>query len=351
MSIELSAALSEVIRSKRRRWLVTGAAGFIGSHLLEVLLGNGQEVVALDDLSTGTRENIDEAERLGLASDVPGTLRFVEGDVADAATCRDVMQGVDHVLHQAAIASVPAAQHDPERCHAVNVTGFINLLEAARHAGARRFVYATSSAVYGDETSSPNREDRLGTPLSVYGASKRADELYAAAYSATYGAAADGGLKPTGLRYFNIFGPRQRPMPGGAVIPRWIEDMASGQPIIIYGDGRTTRDFCFIADVVEANLLAATCGEAGQGEIFNIAMGRETSLFELAGAIAHELGERGVAGGGPPRHGEFRVGDVRNSHADIGKAQSILGYAPRVSLQEGLRETVGWYLNWRSTRV
>ena len=327
----------EELAATPRRWLVTGAAGFIGSHLLERLLALGQEVVALDDLSTGRRSNIDDAVA---ASGAPADrCRFLERDVVDADAVADACRGIDIVLHQAALGSVPRSVEEPLETYACNVEGFINVLDAARDAGVSRLVYASSSSVYGDSPHLPKVEARIGNPASPYAATKRVNELYAEMYRRSYN------LEVVGLRYFNVFGKRQAPDgPYAAVIPRWTLRMLAGETCQIYGDGKTTRDYCYIDNVVQANLLAATAGPETALGVYNVAAGSPTSLNELFSLIRSRLAERlpEVEGSEPVYEG-FRAGDVRHSYADVSKARERLGYEPGLTLLEGLQSTLDWY--------
>ncbi len=327
----------EALAAAPRRWLVTGGAGFIGSHLIERLLALGQEVVALDDLSTGHRGNIDEAVA---ASGAPADrCRFVERDIVDADAVAEACREVDIVLHQAALGSVPRSVKEPQETYARNVAGFINVLDAARDAGVSRLVYASSSSVYGDSPHLPKAEARIGNPASPYAATKRVNELYAEMYRRGYN------LEIIGLRYFNVFGRRQAPNgPYAAVIPRWTRRLLAGEPCQIYGDGKTTRDYCYIDNVVQANLLAATAGAETARGVYNVAAGDATTLNELFGLIRSGLAEkRPDVGSAEPVYERFRAGDVRHSYADISKARERLGYEPRWTLLEGLRPTLDWY--------
>jgi UDP-N-acetylglucosamine 4-epimerase len=336
---EALAACCAALRAHPKRWLVTGSAGFIGSHLLETLLSLGQDVVSLDNFATGYRSNLDEVRR------AVGELAwrkhsFREADIVDADACRAACEGVDIVLHQAALGSVPRSIEDPLRTHAANATGFLNMLIAARDAGVGRFVYAASSSTYGDHPGLPKVEDAIGRPLSPYAVTKYLDELYAQVFTRCYGIAA------TGLRYFNVFGPRQDAEGAyAAVIPRWAAAMLAGTPIVIYGDGETTRDFCYVGNVVQANLLAATAPAATvSGQVYNVAVGGRLSLNDLYAALRDLVTERhpdlAVAA---PIHEDFRAGDVRHSQADITKAVDAFRYAPTHELRAGLREALPWY--------
>lgn len=331
----LPADVAEGLGASRRRWLVTGAAGFIGSNLVEALLGCGQEVVGLDNFATGHKRNVAAAT----AGSDSSSFRMIEGDIRDRAACEEAVSGCDIVLHQAALGSVPRSLAEPLTTHDSNVTGFLNLLEAARRAGTGRFIYAASSSTYGDREELPKVEDRIGRPLSPYAATKLIDEIYAAVYGRSYG------FKATGLRYFNVFGPRQDPAGAyAAVIPKWVAAMIADEPVTINGDGETSRDFCFVANAVQANILAALGPDSVQGEIFNVAFGLRTSLNTLFGMIRDGLAAHQVHYGRPPEYGEFRRGDVRHSQADIGKARRLLGFAPTHDVARGLEEALPYYL-------
>lgn len=325
--------------ARRRTWTITGIAGFIGSHIGEALLAMGQDVVGLDDLSTGSRENI--SLLAAAAEKGAGTFRFHEGSVERAEMCAQACAGADVVLHQAALGSIPRSIENPARTHQVNATGTLNMLAAARDAGTRRFVFASSSSVYGDDSTLPKREDRVGMPLAPYASSKAAGEHYARNFADHYG------LQTVGLRYFNVFGPRQDPNGAyAAVIPRWISSLAGRRRTTIYGDGSTSRDFCYVANIVQANLLAATYDQyTSATSIFNIANGGRTSLNDLYGHIVRLL--EGDAP--PPDYAPERPGDVRHSQADISRARSVLGYAPTHDVISGLSETVGWYREFASS--
>lgn len=350
--------LAQRLRAAPARWLVTGVAGFIGSNLLEALLRAGQTVVGLDNFATGHRRNLDEVRAL-VGDAAWARFRFVEGDIRDEVACRDACDGADYVLHQAALGSVPRSIEDPLRSFDANVDGFVRILTAARDAGVRRFVYASSSAVYGDSEKLPKVEDETGRPLSPYAATKVANELFADVWARSYG------MRCVGLRYFNVFGPRQDPQGAyAAVIPRWIAALLAGEDAWINGDGQTSRDFCYVANAVQANVLAALTDDLPSAhEVFNVAVGERCSLVELFGAIASVLRARlappSAASpvvdtgadpaakrleGAAPRYRDFRAGDVRHSLADIRKARRLLGYAPTHRLLDGLGETVDWHL-------
>lgn len=328
------------MRGENLTWLVTGAAGFIGSNLVEALLANGQTVIGLDNFATGHRRNLDE---VGVIDPVGYRARFrmIEGDIRDRAACADAVGGVDIVLHQAALGSVPRSIADPLISHDVNVTGFLNMIDAARQAGVKRFIYAASSSTYGDSEELPKREERIGQPLSPYAATKLADEIYALVYARTYG------FKATGLRYFNVFGPRQDPNGAyAAVIPKWTAAMIEDEPLTINGDGETSRDFCYVANAVQANLKAALAPDEAQGEVYNVAVGDRTSLNELFGLLKDTLAAHQIHYGRDAAHGDFRPGDVRHSLADISKAERLLGYQPTHRIRAGIEQAMPWYIEY-----
>lgn len=326
-----------------RTWLVTGAAGFIGSHLVETLLANGQTVVGLDNYSTGRRQNLSEVGRL-VGTDHWSRFRMIEGDITNLDTCREAVSGVDYVLHQAALGSVPRSIDDPIATNRANIDGFLNMVLAARDEQVSAFVYAASSSTYGDEPNLPKREDRIGRPLSPYAVTKYVNELYADVFGRLFG------LRCTGLRYFNVFGPRQDPNgPYAAVIPRWIDAIASGADVFVNGDGSTSRDFCFVANAVQANILAALREGSQAHLVCNVAVGDATTLVQLHELIAAEISALDSAlVVRPPVHREFRPGDVMHSLADISRAAEVLGYEPTHRIREGLRQTVGWFCAQRS---
>jgi len=336
----LDPALAAQLSGRPRRWLVTGSAGFIGSHLIEVLLRAGQDVTSLDNFATGHRHNLDEVRR-AVGDEAWARHRFIEGDIADSETCVRACTGAEIVLHQAALGSVPRSIRDPLTTHRANATGFLDMLVAARDAGVQRFVYAASSSTYGDSQALPKVEHTIGRPLSPYAVTKYLNELYADVFGRCYG------LQTLGLRYFNVFGARQDPQGAyAAVIPRWVAAMLRGEPCVINGDGETSRDFCFVDNAVQANLRAALAERDDvAGEVFNVAVGHRTTLNQLHGWIAEAL--QSVVPGiavPPPQYAAFRDGDVRHSLADIGKAERLLGYAPTHDVRAGLAEAVPWYV-------
>lgn len=332
-------ALQQRIKAQTQTWLITGVAGFIGSNLLEALLKLDQRVVGLDNFAAGKPANLEEV-RDAVGESRWKQFRFIEGDIRGADDCREACRSARYVLHQAALGSVPASVEDPVSYNEANIGGFLNMLVAARDAGVARLVYAGSSAAYGDNSGMPKREEAVGNPLSPYGLTKYVNELYAGLFARCYG------LESIGLRYFNVFGPRQDPNGAyAAVIPQWIGSMLEGARVYINGDGETSRDFCHVDNVVQANLLAATCeDETAVNQVYNIALGEKTTLNELFQIIREALeprypGLRDVR----PVYREFRAGDVRFSQADIGKATRLLGYRPARRVAEGLMSSIEWY--------
>ena len=335
-------ALLKVVDELRRNprvWLITGAAGFIGSNLLEALLKADQKVIGLDNFSTGKEQNLGEV-RDALTGNQRNNFKFIKGDIRVLSDCKQACAGVDYVLHHAALGSVPLSIEDPLGCNENNVTGFLNLLLAARDQGVRRFVYASSSAVYGDCEDSLKVEARVGQSISPYAASKSANELYASVFSKTYG------LGCIGLRYFNVFGPRQDPNGAyAAVLPRWLTAMITGEPVSINGDGSTSRDFLYVANVIQANLLAATTGNpAALDQVFNVALSTRTTLNELFEVIRSRLlPDYPHLRNFRPQYQAFRPGDILHSQADISKATTLLGYRPSHTLEQGLDAALNWY--------
>jgi UDP-N-acetylglucosamine 4-epimerase len=323
----------------RRRWVVTGGAGFIGSHLVQLLVEHQQEVVVLDNYSTGHRENIEDV-RSCVGPGPSNLLTVIEGDIRNSEDCLRAVGGAEIILHQAALGSVPRSVEQPLTTNDVNVGGFLNVLEAARSEGVRRIVYASSSSVYGDHPALPKKEEHVGRPLSPYAASKYCDEIYAHAFGQCYR------IELIGLRYFNVFGPRQDANgPYAAVMPRWFAQLLRGERVEIFGDGETTRDFCHIANVVQANVLAATTTEpTALGQAYNVAYGARTSLNELFELIRDEVARfRPDVTSARPLYQPFRPGDVRHSLADTSKAATLLRYRPTRSVREGLAETADYY--------
>ena len=334
------AGLIARLRESRWRWLVTGAAGFIGSHLVESLLRFEQEVVGLDNFATGHQRNLDEV-RNAVTPVQRARLRFIEGDIRELETCRRACTGMDYVLHQAALGSVPRSLEDPLATNSANIDGFLNMLMAARDAAVKRFVYAGSSSTYGDHPNLPKVEETIGRPLSPYAVTKYVNEIYADVFARAYG------IQTVGLRYFNVFGPRQDPNGAyAAVIPRWVAAIMRNEPVFINGDGETSRDFCYVANAVQANLLAATVENTDAvNQVYNIAIGGRTSLNRLFELIRDGLVQHlPSASQSHPTYCDFRPGDVRHSQADISKASRLLGYAPTHDIASGLREAIAWYV-------
>ncbi len=336
-----------------RYWLVTGVAGFIGSNLLETLLKLDQFVVGLDNFATGHRHNLDEVRHL-VSEQQWARFHFIEGDIRHLEDCRKAMfhpgrpdagapqpKPVDHVLHQAALGSVPRSINDPITTNSVNIDGFLNMLVATRDAGVQSFTYAASSSTYGDHPGLPKVEDVIGQPLSPYAVTKYVNELYASVFARSYG------LNTIGLRYFNVFGQRQDPDGAyAAVIPKWTAAMIKGEDVFINGDGLTSRDFCFIENAVQANLLAATAGSEARNQVYNVAVSDRTDLRQLFEALKQNLGIHGIAYTKEPVHRDFRDGDVRHSQADISKAQRLLAYAPQHDIHAGIAQAMPWYIGF-----
>lgn len=329
------------LRANPKTWLITGVAGFIGSNLLEALLKLDQQVVGLDNFETGFRKNLERVRDL-VQPEQWDRFRFDEGDIRDLESCNKAVAGVDYVLHEAALGSVPRSLENPIRTNETNISGFLNMLTASRDAKVKRFVYAASSSTYGDHPGLPKVEDIIGKPLSPYAVTKYVNELYADVFGRCYG------LESIGLRYFNVFGPRQDPDGAyAAVIPKWYGALLRSEPVFINGDGETSRDFCFIANVVQANILAATTmNPAAINQIYNIALGDRTTLNELFSLIRDHVAKihpKIIAI--EPEYREFRGGDVRHSQADIGKIQERLGYRPTHRVADGLEQATEFYLD------
>lgn len=332
--------LLQELSRRPRTWLVTGVAGFIGSNLLETLLKLDQRVVGLDNFATGFRRNLDEVQAL-VTRGQWARFTFIEGDIRSLDQCRRACDGVDHVLHQAAIGSVPRSIEDPVTTNEANISGALNMLVAARDAGVRSFTYAASSSTYGDHPGLPKLEDNIGRPLSPYAVTKYVNELYADVFARSYGFAS------IGLRYFNVFGPRQDPEGAyAAVIPRWTAALLKGEPVWVNGDGETSRDFCYIANAVQANLLAACATDSSAlNQVYNVAVGDRTTLNALYRLLRDHLVPHGVPASVRPDYRDFRPGDVRHSQADIGKARRLLGYSPTHRLASGIAEAMPWYVS------
>lgn len=326
------------LRSYPKKWLITGAAGFIGSNLVEFLLSNKQKVIGLDDFSIGKKATISNLK--SLSNTLNADFTFLECDITSLANCHKACLNVDYVLHHAALSSVPGSVVDPLAAHAVNATGFLNMLVAARDAEVKGFVYASSSAIYGDDVTLPKRESIIGNQLSPYAVTKYINELYAANFADLYD------FRSIGLRYFNIFGPGQNPNGAyAAVIPIWMQSMLCNDNVYINGDGKNTRDFCYIDNVVQANILAATKVLEDKHAVFNIAMHEETSLQDLFIIIRDTLAEFGVEYSLSPLYCDARQGDIRYSTADISNAKVFLGFNPYVGLKSGIKNTIHWHLN------
>lgn len=329
------------LRENSYHWLVTGAAGFIGSNLVEALLKLNQRVTGLDNFATGHQHNLDQVKDL-VGAAAWQRFDFINGDIRRLADCARACEGVDFVLHQAALGSVSRSIADPIATNETNVTGFLNMLTASRDAKARRFVYAASSSTYGDHPALPKQEAVIGNPLSPYAVTKYVNELYANVFARTYGS------ESIGLRYFNVFGPRQDPHGAyAAVIPHWIASLIGKKTVHINGDGETSRDFCFIDNVVQANILAALADQPeAVNQVYNVALNERTSLNQLHQMMCELLGERFPhVREQKPEHVGFRAGDVRHSQADIGKAQTLLGYAPTHRINEGMKQAMDWYVD------
>ncbi len=329
----------EQLKYAPKTWLITGVAGFIGSNLLETLLKLDQKVVGLDNFATGYQHNLDEVK--GCVSEAQwSNFNFIEGDIRQFADCQTACNGVDYVLHQAALGSVPRSIVDPITTNDTNISGFLNMLTAARDAHVSSFSYAASSSTYGDHPGLPKVEENIGNPLSPYAVTKYVNELYADVFARSYG------FKAIGLRYFNVFGQRQDPNGAyAAVIPKWTASMIAGDDVFINGDGETSRDFCFIENTVQANILAATAPEEAKNQVYNVAVGDRTTLNDLYAAIQVALLENSINYAKSAVYREFRAGDVRHSQASIAKIQQALGYAPEYPIAEGIQLAMRWYVN------
>lgn len=329
------------LKANPKTWLITGVAGFIGSNLLETLLKLDQKVVGLDNFATGHQHNLDEVQTL-VTEKQWGCFHFIEGDIRNLGDCREAVKGTDYVLHQAALGSVPRSIEDPIATNQANIDGFLNMLVAAKEEGVGSFTYAASSSTYGDHPALPKVEDNIGKPLSPYAVTKYVNELYADVFAKTYG------FNCIGLRYFNVFGPRQDPNGAyAAVIPKWTAAMIKGEEVFINGDGETSRDFCYIDNTVQINLLAATATDSeSRNQVYNVAVGDRTTLSQLFEAIRSALSENNINYGAAPVYRDFRAGDVRHSQADVSKARTLLGYEPAFAIMDGISEVMPWYIRF-----
>ena len=330
--------LTKSMTAEPSRWLITGVAGFIGSNLLEHLLKLGQTVVGLDNFMTGYQKNLDMVRDI-VGPEAWSRFTFIEGDIRDIDTCHKACKGVQHVLHEAALGSVPRSIEDPLLSNSCNITGYLHMLVAARDAGVKSFVYAASSSTYGDSPELPKVEDKIGSPLSPYAVTKYVDELYADVFNRCYG------FSSVGLRYFNVFGQRQDPYGAyAAVIPQWFASLIKQETVFVNGDGETSRDFCYIDNVVQANLLASFAHGDATNKIYNVAFGQRTTLNELFDLIKEEVARhKPEVMSAQCEHRDFRAGDVRHSLADISRAHNLLGYDPQFDVRQGLRLAGDWY--------
>jgi UDP-N-acetylglucosamine 4-epimerase len=330
------------LKQSHKTWLVTGVAGFIGSNLLEALLKLDQSVVGLDNFATGHQRNLDEVKSL-VSAEQWARFTFIQGDIRQVSDCQRACAGVDHVLHQAALGSVPRSLADPVTTNETNISGFLNMLVAARDARVQSFTYAASSSTYGDHPALPKVEENIGNPLSPYAVTKYVNELYASVFARSYE------FRSIGLRYFNVFGPRQDPNGAyAAVIPKWTAALLKGESVFINGDGETSRDFCFVANAVQANILAAIANADAKDQVYNVAVGDRTTLNILFTVLRDALKAEGVNPATEPIHRDFRAGDVRHSQADVGKAKHRIGYEPTHRIRAGIEEAAAWYIANRS---
>ncbi|WP_062810817.1 NAD-dependent epimerase/dehydratase family protein [Alcanivorax sp. NBRC 102028] len=329
--------IQQDLKASPKTWLITGVAGFIGSNLLETLLRLDQTVIGLDSFATGHQHNLDEVQT-EVSADQWARFTFIGGDIRNLDDCKKAVTGADYVLHQAALGSVPRSIEDPINTNQANIDGFLNMLVAAKDEGVQSFTYAASSSTYGDHPGLPKVEDKIGKPLSPYAVTKYVNELYADVFARTYD------FNTIGLRYFNVFGKRQDPNGAyAAVIPKWTAAMIQGEDVFINGDGETSRDFCFIENVVQINLLAATAQAEAKNHIYNVALGDRTTLNTLFDALKTALAECGVTYDKSPSYRDFRAGDVRHSQADISKAKEVLGYEPAFRIYGGISKAMTWY--------
>tara|TARA_B100001250_G_C19803506_1_gene792198 strand:+ start:32 stop:1054 length:1023 start_codon:yes stop_codon:yes gene_type:complete len=331
--------IEEDLNKNQYSWLITGVAGFIGSNLLEYLLKYNQKVVGLDNISTGKLENIDDV-KLNVSEDQWSNFTFYEGDICNIDDCKKALEDIDFVLHQAALGSVPRSIKDPIKTNNSNISGFLNMIFASKEHKVKSFVYAASSSTYGDHKDLPKVEEKIGTPLSPYAITKFVNELYADVFFKIYN------FNSIGLRYFNVFGKRQDPNGAyAAVIPKWINSMIKNNEININGDGKTSRDFCYIENAIQANLLATFAEEDAKNQVYNVAVGDQTSLNQLYEIIKKNLIGNNIDVKNDPVYKDFRDGDVRHSKADITKAKDKLGYLPKYKIAKGIEESLSWYIN------
>ena len=341
--------LENNLKNKQYKWLVTGVGGFIGSNILEKLLILNQKIVGLDNFERGYKQNINQAisdANKTTAKNLNNNFEFIDGDIRNLEDCKKACEGVDYVLHQAALGSVARSIEDPISTTNSNINGFLNILKASNDASVKKFIYASSSSVYGDHESLPKKEDIIGNPLSPYAITKRANELYAQNFSKLFN------INTIGLRYFNVFGKRQDPKGDyAAVIPKWIDSIVNSKPIIINGDGKTSRDFCYIENVVQINILAAFQTSKNKYEVYNVAYGQQTSLNDLIDIIKSAVSQINLdyEKSSPIIYKDFRKGDVRHSLADITKAKNILKYVPSIDVRNGLKLYIEWFLNDKKT--
>ena len=328
------------LQANPKTWLITGVAGFIGSNLLEHLLKLNQTVVGLDNFATGHQHNLDEVKS-EVSEDQWNRFSFIEGDIRNLVVCKQAVNGVDYVLHQAALGSVTRSIYDPATTNDVNISGFLNMLIATRDEKVKSFTYAASSSTYGDHPALPKIEENIGNPLSPYAVTKYVNELYADVFARTYN------FNTIGLRYFNVFGKRQDPNGAyAAVIPKWTADMINHKEVFINGDGETSRDFCFIENTVQMNILAATASDEMKNNVYNVAVGDRTTLNTLYKSLQHSLSVNGIENHSTPTYREFRLGDVRHSQAEVAKAKNLLGYEPEYKIQQGIDKAMPWYIKF-----
>lgn len=340
MKVTAYQQVAEALVNKPKTWLITGVAGFIGSNLLENLLLLNQKVVGLDNFATGFQHNLDEVQSL-VTTEQWQRFTFIEGDIRKLVDCQTACADIDYILHQAALGSVPRSIAEPINTNDTNISGFLNMLVAARDANVASFTYAASSSTYGDHPALPKVEEAIGKPLSPYAVTKYVNELYAEVFARTYG------FHTIGLRYFNIFGKRQTPDGAyAAVIPKWTAAMIQGDDIYINGDGDTSRDFNFIENAVQANILAATADDDAKNQVYNVAVGGRTTLNNLFTALKDNLSINGVDYSQAPIYRDFREGDVRHSQADISKIKSALGYDPQFDVVQGIKKAMPWYVTF-----